>query len=203
MEHSTLTLDISSDEESSRREKEDKGKENMAPADYEAPVTRARTAANSTPVVAAAAKPKSQQTRRKVIKPDTMDDGERSPLSDLEPEDFFATGLTKDSFVMVDALPEGTASDKKELFKAIEAAITAAPASKAVSKSPLSNSKALFDVPIVTAEGDVAGDIIVWDDKCDADNQSPVSAKGEKRKRVMVDEAAEVENAVPGTSKTC
>lgn len=82
MEHSTLTLDLSSDEEGAKKDVSERGKENMPPEGYEAPVLRE--------VVRA----------KKVV--EEMDDGERSPLSDLETEPFFAEGLDKASHVVVD-----------------------------------------------------------------------------------------------------
>ncbi|GAM83972.1 hypothetical protein ANO11243_019620 [Dothideomycetidae sp. 11243] len=98
MEHSATLLDISSDEESTKAKNQDCGKENVAPSDFVA----------AQPSAIQVGKPKSKkgkavQRRRKVVKPDAMDDGERSPLSEVEREDFFPEGVTADQVVIVDA----------------------------------------------------------------------------------------------------
>lgn len=85
MEHSTLTLDLSSDDEACKKDAADeRGKENMPPADYDAP---ARMVA---PVL----------VRTKIVK-DEMDEGLRTPLSDLETDPFIPEGLDKESVVVV------------------------------------------------------------------------------------------------------
>lgn len=97
MEHSTLTLDLSDDDDavSALKRAEGRGKENVAPADYEIPVATAATAEGGNANVNVA--------RRKVVVAEDMDDGERSPLSPLEAEDFFAEGLDEKSVVLVAA----------------------------------------------------------------------------------------------------
>jgi len=79
MEHSTLTLDLSSDDESSRKEKDDRGKENVPPGDYDVP------------------RRVSVEIVRKKVQGDAMDDGARSPLSDLEAELFGEDDATADA----------------------------------------------------------------------------------------------------------
>ncbi|KAI6842381.1 hypothetical protein KC340_g1785 [Hortaea werneckii] len=115
MEHSTLTLDLSSDDESSKKERDDRGKENVAPEGYDAS-TASRSAAE--PAVAPRAVKKTAMVRQKKIT-DEMDDGERSPLSDLETDPFVPEGLSTDACVIVDAAP------KRE-----EAAASSAPSQK-------------------------------------------------------------------------
>jgi hypothetical protein len=100
MEHSTLTLDLSSDDESERKERDGRGKENTPPEGYHAPV--ASRSGEPLTVVPAVVK-KSELVRTRVVA-DEMDDGSRSPLSDLETDSFIPDGLDKDSHVVVDEL---------------------------------------------------------------------------------------------------
>jgi len=182
MEHSTLTLDLSSDEESSRKEKDGRGKENVAPEDYDAP-TASRSV--SEPSVATPRRVKKTELVRKKIVTEDMDDGERSPLSDLETDPFIPEGLDKDAHVIVDAItPEKGAADAKsakmdvkELF-ATPVSFTAGSAQKR---------KGVFDLPVLDAEGDVKGEIIVWED-------SPVSERA-----ATPEPFAKAEVAVTGT----
>jgi len=144
MEHSTLTLDLSSDEESSKKERCDRGKENMPPEGYDAP-TASR----------AAIVKKSDIIRKKVVV-EEMDDGLRSPLSDLETDPFIPEGLDKDSHVVVDeSLEKSTAAatklDAKDLF--------AAPVPFAAGAD-----KEAASMSVVSGEGEVKGEIVVWED---------------------------------------
>ncbi|GAB1737112.1 hypothetical protein NU219Hw_g795t1 [Hortaea werneckii] len=116
MEHSTLTLDLSSDDESSKKERDARGKENVAPEGYDAS-TASRPAAE--PAVAPLTVKKTAMVRQKKIT-DEMDDGERSPLSDLETDPFIPEGLSTDACVIVDAAPkreEATASSNSSQKK--------------------------------------------------------------------------------------
>ena len=103
MEHSTLTLDLSSDDEGSV--KDDRGKENCPPEGYDGP---SRVAV------------KVEVVRKKVVT-EEMDDGGRSPLSDLETEGFFSEGLDESSFVIVDGVVEevDVKVDVKEVKKEV------------------------------------------------------------------------------------
>ena len=191
MEHSTLTLDLSSDEESSKTEKNDRGKENVAPEGYDAPTASRAVAAIDASEIAAPRHVRKTEIVRKKVHSDEMDDGERSPLSDLETESFFSEGLDKDSHVLVDPTPEKpviTKLDVKELF-AVPAASTASstPSSKKTSR--------LSDMPLVNSDGDVKGDIIVWEDspvsEASVSDQFVVEASpktGGKRKQTFDDE---------------
>ncbi|TKX26825.1 hypothetical protein C1H76_0980 [Elsinoe australis] len=107
MEHSTKVLDLSSDEEGSGA-KEDRGKENVAPADFVAPVAAAVQGAERK------GKGKKVVRRRKVVKVDEMDDGERKPLGEVEREDFFPEGVRGDEVVVVDGEREDVVVEKKE-----------------------------------------------------------------------------------------
>ena len=174
MEHSTLTLDLSSDEESSKKAQDDKGKENTPPEDYDAP---AASRPASEPTVAAPKQlKKADIIRRKIVLPDDMDDGQRSPLSDLETDPFIPEGLDKESHIIVNPTPkkpEPTKLDMTNLF-ATAVPFTSGSDEKSNVRTP---SKGLFDMPVVDAEGDVKGDIIVWEDSPSSEQtESPVNA---------------------------
>jgi hypothetical protein len=94
MEHSTLTLDLSSDDDSSTKANEDRGKENVAPTDYLlSPTRRARRSIKS------------------AVDMDT-DHAVRAPLAFLDTAEFIPAGLTKDSTVILDEAPERCAADE-------------------------------------------------------------------------------------------
>ena len=163
MEHSTLTLDLSSDEESDRKEKDERGKENMPPADYDA-VTASRPIAEPT-IAAPKQIKKADIIRRKIVSVDDVDDGLRSPLSDLETEPFISEGLDKDSHVIVPAALEKSTSAPQlgDMCKLFATAVPFTSGTELTSNTSLS-AKSLYDMPVVTANGDVKGDIIVWED---------------------------------------
>lgn len=121
MEHSTLTLDLSSDDEDGKKVDDYRGKENMPPEGYDAP-TASRSSSSTTPLPVLGSK--KDIVRKKVVK-DEMDDGSRSPLSDLETEDFYAEGLTKDSFVLVDEVVEESAAALTDAKEVLYGAVTA------------------------------------------------------------------------------
>ena len=85
MQHSTQTLDISDDEER-KAAKDDRGKENIPPADnmslYLAPITT---------------------TNLPVHRSDMMTDEARTPLGDLEASAFYAAGCDASSFIIIPA----------------------------------------------------------------------------------------------------
>ena len=174
LEHSTLTLDLSSDEESSRKEQDDRGKENMPPEDYDAP-TASRPAAEPTVTVPKHVK-KTDIIRKKIVT-DEMDDGQRSPLSDLETESFIPEGLDKDSHVIVNPTPEKPSStsatlDVNNLFD------TPVPFTFGSAKKPSikGSSSGLFDMPVVDGEGDLKGEITVWEDSPSASPTTSTTA---------------------------
>ena len=161
MEHSTLTLDLSSDEESSKKAEDDRGKENTPPDDYDAPTASRSTAEPS--VAAPKQVKKADIIRRKIIIPDDMDDGQRSPLSDLETDPFIPEGLDKESHIIVNPTPEKSEPAKLDMTNLFATAVpfTSGSGTKLNVRTP---SKGLFDIPVVDAEGDLKGDIIVWED---------------------------------------
>ncbi|KAK0346923.1 hypothetical protein LTR02_003968 [Friedmanniomyces endolithicus] len=162
MEHSTLTLDLSSDDEGSKRVKDDRGKENCPPEGYEAGI--ASRAVDSVAVVSERA-PSHVRTEiiRKKIFPDEMDDGERSPLSDLETEVFIPEGLDRNSHVVVDLpTPEKTAS--AVAVKAGADVLFAAPTVTIMGPPTKASSTSLLSLPVVNAAGDTKGEIVVWED---------------------------------------
>ncbi|KAK3707784.1 hypothetical protein LTR37_011961 [Vermiconidia calcicola] len=162
MEHSTLTLDLSSDEESSKSAKDDRGKENTPPEDYDAP-TASRPVTE--PAISAPVQSKKTDIIRRKVASDEMDDGERSPLSDLETDPFIPEGLDKDSHVIVDSTPEKAAYPSSKLDVASLFA-TPVPFTSGSTKDTSTGepSRSLTDMPVVNANGDVKGEIIVWED---------------------------------------
>lgn len=146
MEHSTLTLDLSSDDEDVQKEKSHRGKENEPPEGYDAP-----TASQPAPKHIK----KTEIVRKKLII-DEMDDGERSPLSDLETETFIPEGLDKDSHVVVDEVQK---SDVKAEIKPDVNELFAAPAPVESTAGEKKTSSVVVD-----GKGDVKGEIIVWED---------------------------------------
>ncbi|KAM3507222.1 hypothetical protein MY10362_001886 [Beauveria mimosiformis] len=90
LQHSTCTLDISSDEETSARAKRDRDdgcdKENVAPAGY-----------------AAQAPPATPRSSTKL--------SERTPLAELDPRDFYAEGCDETSVFLVDEDEETEVED--------------------------------------------------------------------------------------------
>ncbi|CAK3835733.1 Hypothetical predicted protein [Lecanosticta acicola] len=148
MEHSTLTLDISSDEEGGKKDREERGKENTPPEGYDVPLLR-----------------ESEVVRTKKVC-EEMDDGERSPLSDLEAEPFFAEGLSKESCVVVDEEKPSLESRVVDGEKEKPFAASAGEESKVVvEKEKLFAAPAVEESKVVVGEkGDVKGEIIVWED---------------------------------------
>ncbi|KAF1346298.1 hypothetical protein BDV97DRAFT_424315 [Delphinella strobiligena] len=184
MEHSTLTLDLSSDDESTECDGEDMGKENVAPEDYVPPSPRR---AFPTTTITDPATPRSAKhdiIRRKVVGADAMDDGERSPLSDLEPEDFYPAGVTKDDFILVFESPEkndgvtaeedvdeDVADDEDEDEHVFEDE-NVKPDLYAPEKASLHAAcpEHLVEIPVAEGEGDVKGEILIWEDEDTADD---------------------------------
>jgi hypothetical protein len=102
MEHSTCTLDISSDEETEARRRDERGKENVPPLD-DVSQTQARLPASSSTsydgIAEAKARTRSMR-RRKEIEEGAIEI-DRSPLGDLEAEEFYAEGCTSSDVVLV------------------------------------------------------------------------------------------------------
>lgn len=179
MEHSTLTLDLSSDDESERKERDDRGKENVAPDDYDAP-SASRAAVVDVAAAAQRLVTKAEIVRKKVAS-DDMDDGARSPLDDLETEAFIPEGLSKDSVIMVD----GVASAKLDVGEsfAVPVAPTAAPMKKQTNKKRTADA---FEV-----------EIVVWEDSGSVFEAAPVGNEADGVKKG----AAADENTMPAVDQ--
>jgi hypothetical protein len=105
MEHSTCTLDISSDEESRARERDCRGKENVPPPDD---ISQTRTSMTTSPVDAAEMsmhdiKARIRASRKKREVEEGAIDVDRAPLGDLAAEDFYAEGCDGESVFLVPA----------------------------------------------------------------------------------------------------
>ncbi len=112
MEHSTCTLDISSDEESRARERDCRGKENVPPPDD---VSQTRTSISTSPVEAVEMSMQDIKSRiRASRKKRELDEGaidiDRAPLSDLAAEDFYADGCDGSSVFLIPS--ESTGEDE-------------------------------------------------------------------------------------------
>lgn len=103
MEHSTCTLDISSDEESAARSKDERGKENIPPLDD---ISQTRTAIG---VVAEAESSMAdiKATARTSRRQREIDDGacdiDRNPLGEMAAEHFYAEGCDGSSVFIIPA----------------------------------------------------------------------------------------------------
>ena len=171
MEHSTQTLDLSFDDENTKAQRDCRGKENEAPEGYDAPAASrlASTANDPTPPSPTRTK-KNEFIRRKIAE---MDDGERSPLSDLETEEFIPQGLEKDSKVIIDASPEkATQLNVNDLF-------ATAPPEFALDATKTQSKKAQQPtIPTITASDVDAGNesVVIWEDSVDAKDGEAVES---------------------------
>jgi hypothetical protein len=103
MEHGACTLDISSDEEreTRRREEDLRGKENVPPVDDVSQTSgRLPSASHDHMAEAKANARKTSSRRRKEIEEGAIEI-DRSPLGDLEAEEFYAEGCTSSDVVLV------------------------------------------------------------------------------------------------------
>ncbi|KAH0288696.1 hypothetical protein M436DRAFT_80254 [Aureobasidium namibiae CBS 147.97] len=157
MEHSTLTLDLSSDDESAAKANEDRGKENVAPADYD-------------PVASSSSSPRSSRRSLKSAADMETDEAARAPLGSLDTTEFIPEGLTKDSIVVINELPETCTLE-----------------------SPIEKQKLECNPPIVisppkkTCIADLKDDIFIFEDE----SASPALSTGGKRKRSADDDEDE------------
>lgn len=87
MLHGACTLDISSDEETARRERCERGKENFPPLD-DISQSQARL-------------PRADHRRSTTIKDVDACDVDRSPLGDLDTRDFLADGVSADEVILI------------------------------------------------------------------------------------------------------
>jgi len=157
MEHSTQSLDLSFDDATAKAERDDRGKENEAPEGYDAPTASRQAVSTNEPALPAPSRVKKTEiVRRKITE---MDDGGRSPLSDLDTDEFVPEGLTKDAHVIVDASPEKITLDVKSLF-----AVPPPTCAPTVARNENSRSSKLSISSTISDEAD----IIVWEDNADA-----------------------------------
>lgn len=116
MEHSTCTLDISSDEESLTRLRDERGKENVPPLDDISQTRTSLTAFASTSSTSLShrnemdiremkMRVKMQQKKRREIEEGAID-VDRSPLGEMRREDFYAEGCDEKSVFVILPDPE-------------------------------------------------------------------------------------------------
>lgn len=160
MEHSTLTLDLSSDDESATKANEDRGKENVAPEDYS-------PAAASSPTRRSRRSPKSSADM------DT-DEAARAPLGHLDTAEFIPEGLTKDSIIIIHETPEACASEASVADDQVKSAMPII----------VSQHKDIGIADVVSKKGDIMGEIFIFEDE----SASPAVSTGGKRKRSADDE---------------
>lgn len=110
MEHSTCTLDISSDEESRSRERDNRGKENVPPPD-DISQTRTQLTSEGAERSMHDIKARVRAVRRKREEEEGRIELDRSPLGDLAAEDFYAEGCDEKSVFLV---PSDTSEENGE-----------------------------------------------------------------------------------------
>jgi len=93
MEHGACTLDISSDEESARQERSDRGKENVPPPDDVSQTSNQSTMAE----------PSMSSLKQRLRGDIDACDIDRSPLGEMSAKDFYADGCDDDSVALVPA----------------------------------------------------------------------------------------------------
>lgn len=161
MEHSTLTLDLSSDDEGVGKDGSDRGKENTPPEGYDAP---AASRSASEPCPAAPKRVKKSELIRRKADVDEMDDGERSPLSSLETQHFIPEGLDKDSHVVIE---EGL--ERSYEVKAFSTPVSFDEMTKAGAiqqqEKKIDVVKQEKKVSTVTAKAESKEEVVVWEDK--------------------------------------
>ena len=115
MEHSTCTLDISSDEESAARMKDERGKENVPPLDD---ISQTRTYITGEVMVAESSmsdlKARARASRRRREIEDDACDIDRAPLSEMAAEDFYAEGCDGSSVFIIPAESDPADADAEE-----------------------------------------------------------------------------------------
>ena len=182
MEHSTQSLDLSFGDETTKAERDDRGKENEAPEGYDAPTASRQAASTSESALPAPTRvKKTELVRRKITE---MDDGERSPLSDLDTDEFVPEGLTKDAHVIVDASPEKVKLDVKSLF-----AVPSPSCAPAVARNEGSRSSKLAISSSISDQADV----IVWEDSADVKDDDSAGETASTQKEESVDDSASSE----------
>jgi hypothetical protein len=113
-----------------------------------------------------------------------MDDGERSPLSDLDTDEFVPEGLTKDAHVIVDASPEKVKLNVKDLFAVPSLASAPAVArNEGIRASKLSISSTISD----------QADVVVWEDNADVKEDETAVETASTQPEESVDDCASSE----------
>lgn len=185
MEHSTQSLDLSFDDETAKAERDDRGKENEAPEGYDAPTASRQAVSTNEPALPAPTRVKKTEIiRRKITE---MDDGERSPLSDLDTDEFVPEGLSKDAHVIVDASPEKVKLDVKSLF-----AVPPPASAPAVARNEGSRASKLFISSTISDQADV----VVWEDNADVEDKSVCETVSTQREESVDDSASSEPKAV-------
>ena len=185
MEHSTQSLDLGFDDETTKAERDDRGKENEAPEGYDAPTASRQVPSTNEPALPAPTRVKKTEIiRRKITE---MDDGERSPLSDLDTDEFVPEGLTKDAHVIVDALPEKVKLDVKSLF-----AVPSLTSASAVRRNEGSRSSKLAISSTIFDQADV----VVWEDSADVKDDESAGETASTQKEESVGDSASPESEV-------
>jgi hypothetical protein len=165
MEHSTQSLDLSFDDVTAKAQRDDRGKENEAPEGYDAPTaSRQSTNANEPALPAPTRVKKTELIRRKIVE---MDDGERSPLSDLETDEFIPEGLTKDAHIVIEASPEKFKLDVDSLFAVPPPPTTASPMLK--TETNRSHKPAISST--LSNQVDTTDTVIIWEDNAEVDTK--------------------------------
>jgi hypothetical protein len=114
MEHSTCTLDISSDEESRARERDQRGKENVPPPD-DVSQTRTRMEVEGAEAEMLDVKARVRAARRERLVEDGAIEVDRAPLGDLAAEEFWAEGCDGSSVFLIPA--EASEENEEEVVE--------------------------------------------------------------------------------------
>jgi hypothetical protein len=101
MEHSTCTLDISSDEETEARRRDERGKENVPPLDDISQTSTRLSSGSMSTDDFMEAKARARSSRRRKEVEEGAIEIDRSPLGDLAAEEFYAEGCSASSVVLV------------------------------------------------------------------------------------------------------
>lgn len=120
MEHSTCTLDISSDEESAARMRDERGKENVPPPDD---ISQTRTQLTSAVETGESSMVDIKaRIRASRMKHESSIEIDRSPLGDLAAEDFYAEGCDGASVFLVasDSAEQEAAQEQENTEPVVE-----------------------------------------------------------------------------------
>jgi hypothetical protein len=115
MEHGACTLDISSDEESARRELDARGKENVPPPDD---VSQTRASLAVPDVAPSSGDAALDDAKAALQKPRALSDSaielDRAPLGDLAPKEYYAEGCDEGSFFVVEGEAEVEVAEEEQ-----------------------------------------------------------------------------------------